>query len=107
MLKPLDVENAGKRLTVKLTVNFMAICPVDDNPDFYKLEIVFVPGKHTLDIISLRHYLLKYQGQKILAEDLAVTLVNDLDVALSPKMLSMKLTNNAEGIEIEVQQEKK
>jgi NADPH-dependent 7-cyano-7-deazaguanine reductase QueF len=106
MLKTLDIKNTERDLIIKLTTNFMAICPVDNNPDFYEIEIMFTPGRHTLDIISLRHYLLQYRSQSIIAENLAVIIANSLNETLNPKMLSVKLVNDTEGIEIEIQQKK-
>ncbi len=80
-----------------------AMCPVNERPDIYKIEINFSPKQYTLEVSSLRKYLLSFRNKKVFAEMLAVKICSNLYDCLSPHYLSVKLKNQPEnGVEIEI-----
>lgn len=83
-----------------------AICPVNGRPDYYDLIIEFSPKEHTLEVSTLRKYLLSFRSDETFAENLANEICQELYHILEPHYLSINLCNRPEnGIGIEIFQQ--
>ena len=64
-----------------------ALCPVTDQPDFYTIDIEYVPGAHCIESKSLKLYLRTFDGRGIFAEhlapEIAAHLASAVDTAVS------------------------
>ena len=59
-----------------------ALCPVTDQPDFYTIDIEYVPGGHCIESKSLKLYLRTFAGRGIFAEHLAPEVAGHLAEAV-------------------------
>ncbi|MDP6868256.1 MAG: 7-cyano-7-deazaguanine reductase [Acidimicrobiales bacterium] len=59
-----------------------ALCPVTDQPDFYTIDIEYVPGTHCIESKSLKLYLRTFDGRGIFAEHLAPEVADRLTEAV-------------------------
>jgi len=85
------------------TDELTALCPKTSLPDFYSLEIEYVPDKWLIELKSLKLYLIEYRNIGIFHEHLARKIYNDITEAISP--LSLKVTLKARvrgGISAEI-----
>ncbi|HIE67951.1 MAG TPA: 7-cyano-7-deazaguanine reductase [Acidimicrobiia bacterium] len=48
-----------------------AVCPVTDQPDFYTIDIEYVPGSRCIETKSIKLYLRTFDNRGIFAEHLA------------------------------------
>ena len=55
-----------------------ALCPFTDQPDFYTIDIEYVPGAHCIESKSLKLYLRTFDGRGIFAEHLAPRIATHL-----------------------------
>ena len=52
-----------------------AVCPVTDQPDFYTIDIEYVPGSSCIETKSLKFYLRTFDNRGVFAEHLAPRLL--------------------------------
>ena len=55
-----------------------AVCPVTDQPDFYTIDIEYVPGSRCIETKSLKLYLRTFDNRGIFAEHLAPEIARHL-----------------------------
>lgn len=73
-----------------------AVCPVTDQPDFYTIDIEYVPGSCCIETKSLKLYLRTFDGRGIFAEHLAPEIAAHLaDAVAAP--VSVALTQQTRG----------
>ncbi len=73
------------------TDELTALCPKTGLPDFYHLEIEYVPDKDILELKSLKLYLTAYRNIGIFYEHLAMKIYLDVIEKIHPKNLKVSL----------------
>ncbi len=73
------------------TDELTALCPKTGLPDFYKLEIEYVPDKVILELKSLKLYLAAYRNVGIFYEHMAMKIYEDIIEKVRPKRLKVIL----------------
>ena len=53
-----------------------AVCPVTDQPDFYTIDIEYVPGSSCIETKSLKLYLRTFDNRGVFAEHLVPRLLS-------------------------------
>ena len=73
-----------------------ASCPVTDQPDFYSIEIEYVPVTMCIETRSLKLYLRTFDGRGIFAEHLAPLIAGHLADAVEVPV-TVRLTQQVRG----------
>jgi 7-cyano-7-deazaguanine reductase len=103
---PVDAEgldvapwsHGDKDAVVEFTTNELtALCPITGQPDFYELTLTYRPDESLIESKSLKLYLWGFRDRGIFAEDLAVTLLQDLVAACNPAEMTVDLTQQVRG----------
>ncbi len=88
----------GQPETVRyFTDELTALCPKTALPDFYSLEIEYVPDRWLIELKSLKLYLIEYRNIGIFHEHLARKIYNDITEAVSPQKLRITLKARVRG----------
>ncbi len=66
---------------------FTTLCPITGQPDFAKIEIIYVADKLCLESKSLKVYLFSFRNYGSFHEDVASRIFKDLWKILSPRYL--------------------
>ena len=66
---------------------FTSRCPVTDQPDFARMEIVYVPNVKMVESKSLKLYFFSFRNSGEFHEDVTNRIVKDLWLVLEPKYL--------------------
>lgn len=81
----------NKQLVEHSTDELTAVCPVTGLPDFYCLNIRYLPNGHLVELKSLKMYLMKFRDVGILHEDLAQLILNDFVECTKPDRVEIEL----------------
>ncbi len=73
------------------TEELTALCPKTALPDFYHLEIEYIPDKLLIELKSLKLYLTGYRNVGIFYEHLAMKIFLDIKEKIAPKWLRVTL----------------
>ena len=73
------------------TDELTALCPKTGLPDFYTLQLEYVPDEVILELKSLKLYLTGYRNVGIFYEHLAMKIYKDIERTISPKRMNLKL----------------
>lgn len=88
----------GRTYTVRFeSAEVTSLCPVTGQPDFYRVEIAYVPAGRCLESKSLKLYLFSFRDAGLFAEDLANRLLDDLVAACAPAWMRVACTMNPRG----------
>jgi 7-cyano-7-deazaguanine reductase len=79
------------------TDELTSLCPMTGLPDFYTLDITYVPAKKVPELKSLKLYLVAFRNVPILHEHLACRIYDDLKKAVKPKHLRVELEATPRG----------
>ena len=74
-----------------------AVCPVTGQPDWYTVEIRYVPDKVCLESKSLKLYLHSFRNAGLFCEDLSRCIASDVFEALEPQMVEVEVTQKPRG----------
>jgi 7-cyano-7-deazaguanine reductase len=74
-----------------------SLCPVTGQPDFYRVEITYIPAERCLESKSLKLYLFSLRNTGIFAEELANTILEDLVAACAPRWMRVVCRMNPRG----------
>lgn len=66
---------------------FTTLCPVTGQPDFAKIEIIYIPQKACLESKSFKLYLYSFRNKGNFHEDVANRIFKDLWKLLDPKYM--------------------
>jgi len=89
---------SGKDEVVRYeTDELTALCPKTGLPDFYMLEIEYVPDELMIELKSLKLYLTAYRNIGIFYEHLAMKIYLDIKEKVRPKRLKVILTASRRG----------
>lgn len=83
------VEFTSKELT--------AFCPITHQPDFYEVQIQYVPLEWCLESKSLKLYLWSFREEHAFAETLACRIAKDIFDVLLPTWVNVHLVQNVRG----------
>ncbi len=73
------------------TDELTALCPKTGLPDFYHLEIEYIPDELLIELKSLKLYLTGYRNVGIFYEHLAMKIFHDIKEKIRPKWLKISL----------------
>lgn len=89
-----DREQVATFRTDELT----ALCPFDfGGPDFYDLTLRYVADESAVESRSLKRYLERWRGEEITVEDLADVIYADVEQAIAPTQLYVRLEQARRG----------
>ncbi len=89
---------AGKDEVVRYyTDELTALCPKTGLPDFYTLEIEYIPNSLLVELKSLKLYLTEYRNIGIFYEHLAMKIYEDIMEVISAKWLKVRLKARKRG----------
>lgn len=85
-------ENKHKNHTYLVTFvqprdEFASLCPITNQPDQAKIEILYSPNNRLVESKSLKLYLFAYRNHGAFHEDIVNTIAEDLWKLLKPKYL--------------------
>ena len=66
---------------------FSSLCPVTNQPDFAKIEIIYIPNVKMVESKSLKLYFFSFRNSGEFHEDVTNRIVKDLWSVLEPKYL--------------------
>lgn len=88
----------GRRYTIRFeSAEVTSLCPVTGQPDFYRVEIAYVPAGRCIESKSLKLYLFSFRDSGLFAEDLANRLLDDLVGACAPAWMRVACTMSPRG----------
>lgn len=79
------------------TDELTALCPKTALPDFYHLEIEYIPKNLLIELKSLKLYLTGYRNIGIFYEHLAMKIFEDIRKKIEPKWLRITLKARKRG----------
>jgi len=80
------------------TDELTAVCPFDfGGPDFYDLVIRYSPADECVEAKSLKQYVEGFRDTEATAEQLAAQIHDDLNAALAPQKLYVRLEQARRG----------
>lgn len=80
-----------------------SLCPITGQPDFYRVEIRYIPEARCIESKSLKLYLFSLRNTGLFAEDLANRILEDLVGACAPRWMRVTCRMNPRGgISLEV-----
>jgi len=86
------------QITTFETDELTALCPFDfGGPDHYELTIRYEADEHCLEAKSLKLWLESYRDEEITAERLADELYRDINGAIKPERLYIRLEQARRG----------
>lgn len=82
---------------------FTSMCPVTGQPDFAKIDIIYIPDETCLESKSLKLYLGSFRNTGMFHEEITNRILDDLVACLAPKWIRVRgLMNPRGGISIDV-----
>lgn len=85
------------------TKEVTSLCPITGQPDFYRVEIRYIPEARCIESKSLKLYLFSLRNTGLFAEEMANRLLEDLVGACAPKWMRVTCRMNPRGgISLEV-----
>jgi 7-cyano-7-deazaguanine reductase len=85
------------------TAEVTSLCPVTDQPDFYRVTVDYVPNRRCLESKSLKLYFVSFRNAGLFAEAMANRILDDLFAACAPRWMKVHcLMNPRGGIALEV-----
>jgi 7-cyano-7-deazaguanine reductase len=85
------------------TKEVTSLCPITGQPDFYEVEIRYIPGARCIESKSLKLYLFSLRNTGLFAEDMANRILEDLVAACAPRWMRVTCRMNPRGgISLEV-----
>lgn len=80
-----------------VTDEVTAVCPVTGQPDWYKVEITYVPREVCVESKALKLYVQSFRDQGHFCEKFADIIAVDLNRALKPETIMVTVTQKARG----------
>lgn len=90
LLETFENRHQGQLYLVPLTmpeVEFSSLCPKTGQPDWAKIEIVYVPRVRMVESKSLKLYLFSFRNHGEFHEDCVARIASDLNELLDPHYL--------------------
>lgn len=97
-LETIPYEYVGKDVVINIeTDEFTAVCPYSGLPDFGTVRVHYIPGKHLIELRSLKYYLLSYRNVGIYQEHAVNRILKDLVARCKPKWMQVVADYNIRG----------
>jgi len=80
-----------------VTEEFTSVCPWTGLPDFGRLTIRYTPGRHLVELKSLKYYLNSFRDVGILQEHAVNRILRDLVDLLAPDSMEVEAHFNERG----------
>ena len=93
-------DNSSSKLKSEIEIEsdeFTAVCPWTNLPDYGNLKIIYLPGKHLIELKSLKYYLNQYRSVGIVQEYAADRILNDLVSVCKPEQMTIILKYKIRG----------
>jgi len=74
-----------------------AVCPTTGQPDFYTVEIIYIPDEFYIESKSLKFYLWSYRDLGFHCETLSKQIAEDVIKAIDPKYVKVVLHQSVRG----------
>lgn len=74
-----------------------AVCPVTGQPDWYQVEISYIPNKKCVESKTLKLYLQSFRNQGHFCEAFAAIIARDIHRALEAERVSVKVIQKPRG----------
>lgn len=98
ILKTFDSPNTKRKFTVVFsTKELTALCPLTGMPDYYTLEISYVPNKKCIESKSAKFYFHSFRDAGMFIEALTNKIADDWDKVCMPKYLKVTNTMASRG----------
>ncbi len=82
---------------------FTSMCPITGQPDFAKIEIVYIPDLRCIESKSLKIYLFSFRNTGMFHEEITNRILDDIVTAGGPKWAKVRgIMNPRGGISIDV-----
>jgi 7-cyano-7-deazaguanine reductase len=100
--QPIDELDAipardGLTMVTMSSDELTAICPLVEQPDYYKVSIEYAPDGLCIESKSLKLYLQHFRNLEVFCEDLVVTIRDKVVQTVHPKYCKVTLTQKARG----------
>lgn len=82
-LEAIDVAQAVKKITMRVS-EFTAVCPVTGQPDYYDIDIEFIPNGKGIESKSLKLWLWNFRNEGLFCEALAPLVLEKVVGAINP-----------------------
>ncbi len=80
--------NTAKDIVVPFVCNeFTSLCPKTGQPDFAKVEIMYIPDELCIESKSLKLYLFAFRNQGEFHEDVTNRIMEDVIATINPKFV--------------------
>lgn len=76
---------------------FTAVCPRTGQPDFGSVRIEYTPDQQCLESKALKFYLWSFRDEGAFCEDLAARIADDVVLAISPRQVTVEVSQNIRG----------
>ncbi|HPD68551.1 MAG TPA: preQ(1) synthase [Ignavibacteriales bacterium] len=76
---------------------FTAVCPTTGQPDYYTVEIKYIPDQFYIESKSLKFYLWSFRDLGYHCETLSKQIADDIITAISPKYVKVTLHQKIRG----------
>lgn len=80
-----------------VTEEVTALCPVTGQPDWYQVQITYVPSDKCVESKSLKLYLQKFRQDGHFCENFSSIICQELDKALQPCEIRVTVTQKPRG----------
>jgi 7-cyano-7-deazaguanine reductase len=90
-------DNPGVSVVEFVSHELTSFCPVTHQPDIYTITIQYVPWLKCIESKSLKLYLNSFRDEAQFCEALAVRIADDLNQALAPVSLCVRLEQQVRG----------
>ena len=85
-------ENPNRERNYEIHISFpefTCLCPRSGYPDFATIDILYVPGRHVVELKSLKLYLNSFRGAHISHEEVTNRIFSDLKTVVKPRFLEV------------------
>ena len=97
-LEAWENPNPGRDYTIEITFpEFTCLCPRSGYPDFATIRVVYTPGKHVVELKSLKLYLNSFRSMAISHEAATNRIFTDLKKLLRPRKMEVTGDFNVRG----------
>ena len=85
-----DNQYPNRDYDVKISMpEFTCVCPRTGQPDFAKIEIIYIPNKLIVELKSLKLYIQKFRNLGIFHEDVTNKILDDFRLACKPRRVDV------------------
>ncbi len=89
MLEPIECEYSRRTDIVIEQPEYTSVCPRTGLPDFGCITIRYIPGRHIIELKSLKYYLLQYRNVGVFYENAVNRILDDLVSVLAPREMTV------------------